>query len=87
AGLQETFDDIAAYGSGCHFNDCTHTHEKNCAVREAVKQGAIDADSYENFLKIQAESEFYQTSMVAKRRKDKAFAKVRKRFMKTSKKK
>ena len=87
AGLEETFEEIISYGSQCHFNNCSHTHEKKCAVIAAVEQGVIDEDSYENFIKIQQESEFYERSLLAKRRKDKASAKIHKKFMKASKKK
>lgn len=86
-GLEETFAEIVSYGSQCHFNDCSHTHEKKCAVIAAVEQGIIDKGSYENYIKIQTESAFYEQTLLDKKRKDKAFSKVQKKFMKTSKKK
>jgi ribosome biogenesis GTPase len=87
AGLKETFDEIISHSSNCRFNDCTHTHEKNCDVIAAVEQGIIDESSYENYLKIQKESAFYETSYQDKRKKSKALAKTHKKFMKASKKK
>lgn len=86
-GLQETFDEIISHSSRCRFNDCTHTHEKKCAVIAAVEQGLIDKDSYENYLRIQQESAFYETSLINKKRKDKAFAKVRRNYLKSTRKK
>ena len=87
SGVEETFDDIYSYGSQCQFNDCTHTHEKKCAVIAAVEEGEIDQGSYENFLKIQTEAAFYEASELGKKRKDKTFGRTRKKFMKSSKKK
>lgn len=87
AGLEETFEKIISYSSQCRFNDCSHTHEKDCAVIAAVAQGIIDEDSYENFLRIQKESAFYEQSLVDKQRKDKASNKIHRRFMKSSRKK
>jgi ribosome biogenesis GTPase len=86
-GLEETFDEIISRSSKCHFNDCTHTHEKDCAVIAAVKQGIIEENSYKNFLKIQKESEFYQTSYQNKNKKDKALSKIRRNYMKSTRKK
>lgn len=39
----------------CAFSDCTHTHEKDCAVRAAVAQGAISADRYDSYVRLRAE--------------------------------
>ncbi len=46
------FREIFQYSSRCQFNNCTHTHEPNCAVRAAVEEGEIHALRYENYLKI-----------------------------------
>jgi ribosome biogenesis GTPase len=86
-GLDETFDEIAALIDQCRFNDCTHISEEGCAVIEAVKQGTIDEDRYQNFLKIQKESEYYGMSYLDKRKKDKAFGKMIKDFKKSVRKK
>lgn len=86
-GLEETFDEIVSHSSKCHFNDCTHTHEKDCAVIVAVKQGAIDEGSYENYLKIQKESTFYEASYLKKKKKDKTLARMQRSYTKTIRKK
>lgn len=36
----------------CKFNDCTHEHEPECAVIEAVRSGEIAFSRYENYIKI-----------------------------------
>lgn len=75
-GLEQTFKEIFSYGATCRFRDCTHTHEKGCAIIEAVELGKIDAERYQNYLKLRKESEFYEMSYLEKRKKDKAFGKM-----------
>jgi len=36
----------------CKFNNCTHTHEPQCAVKEAVEEGKIALSRYKNYLSI-----------------------------------
>ncbi len=40
------------YYPDCRFNDCTHTEEKDCAVRAAVVRGDINRDRYEQYKEI-----------------------------------
>ncbi|MDY4041341.1 MAG: ribosome small subunit-dependent GTPase A [Collinsella sp.] len=54
-GLARTFPDIARAARGCRFNDCSHTHEPGCAVREAVDEGLIDEIRVEAFLALARE--------------------------------
>lgn len=46
------FPDLFSVSAACRFNNCTHTHEPNCAVVEAVKDEAISLQRYESYLKI-----------------------------------
>jgi ribosome biogenesis GTPase len=50
--LTAAFPEIAGVVSGCRFSDCSHIHEPDCAVREAVERGEIDADRFVSYLKI-----------------------------------
>ena len=43
------YPDIRPYVSLCRFPDCTHTHEANCAVKDAVADGRLDARRYESY--------------------------------------
>jgi ribosome biogenesis GTPase / thiamine phosphate phosphatase len=43
------FDELAA---GCRFTDCTHSHEQDCAVKQAVEEGLIPEDRYDSYLRI-----------------------------------
>jgi ribosome biogenesis GTPase / thiamine phosphate phosphatase len=36
----------------CQFNDCSHHHDKGCAVRTAVENGKISTMRYQRFLKL-----------------------------------
>ena len=79
-GLNITFESIIEYTSKCKFKDCNHTNQKGCAVLKALKKGEIDEDSYDNFLKMQKENEFFESSNQDKKRKDKNLGKVIKAF-------
>jgi ribosome biogenesis GTPase len=54
-GAKETFPEIEALAAGCHFSDCTHTKEKNCAVLTALAAGALSRERHESFVKLQVE--------------------------------
>jgi len=41
--------DIRPYVSLCRYPDCTHTHEADCAVKDAVADGRLDARRYESY--------------------------------------
>jgi ribosome biogenesis GTPase / thiamine phosphate phosphatase len=76
AGLEGGFFDIEALGAGCRYKDCTHTSEPGCAVRAAVENGVVNAEHYDNFLKLRRESEFCQMSYAERRKKDQAFGRL-----------
>ena len=54
-GLARTFPDIVEASRRCRFNDCTHTHEPGCGVREAVEDGEIEEVRVEAFLALSQE--------------------------------
>ena len=54
-GAKETFPEIEVLAAGCHFRDCTHTKEKDCAVLAAVTAGALPRERHESFVKLQRE--------------------------------
>ncbi len=49
------FRDLRPYVSRCRFPDCTHTHEDDCAVKDAVADGWIDARRYESYVQIRSD--------------------------------
>ncbi|MCX8080849.1 MAG: ribosome small subunit-dependent GTPase A [Bacteroidia bacterium] len=46
------FPEIRKYMNDCKFNNCTHDHEPECAVREAVESGFISKERYSGYLQI-----------------------------------
>ena len=50
--LSHYFPEMREYLHECKFNDCTHEHEPECAVIEAVRRGEIPFSRYENYIKI-----------------------------------
>lgn len=44
------FKEIFRYSADCRFNNCTHTHEPHCAVREAVERHDISESRYNSYL-------------------------------------
>ena len=52
AELGALFPDINDASPGCRFRDCTHDHEPGCAVRMAVRSGAIASGRMEIYLRL-----------------------------------
>jgi ribosome biogenesis GTPase len=46
------FRDLRPYENRCRFPDCTHSHEEDCAVKNAVAEGRLDLRRYESYLTI-----------------------------------
>ena len=44
--------DFEEFYNFCSFRDCTHTHEPDCAVKEALSEGKISKDRYDRYLEI-----------------------------------
>ena len=81
-GLEITFDMIVSLSKNCKFKDCTHTSEVGCAVLEAVKNGEMDNNSYENYLKMEREKAHFEATVAEKRNRDKQFGKIMKNYKK-----
>jgi ribosome biogenesis GTPase len=53
--LDATFADIEALAAQCRFRDCRHENEPGCAVRQALADGALPAERYKRYRKLQRE--------------------------------
>ncbi|MCE5347691.1 MAG: ribosome small subunit-dependent GTPase A [Bacteroidales bacterium] len=84
-GIKTTFQEIFDLSLKCKFSDCKHIDESGCAVIEALNNGTIDKDSLDNFFKIQSDQQRFQTTIVEKHKKDKAFGKMLKNYKKDDK--
>lgn len=86
AGLETTFDRIMNLARGCRFGDCTHRNEAGCAVLAALAGGELDAAAYDSYQKMEKEKAHFEATVVERRKKDKEFGKMLKRFDKEMKK-
>ena len=80
-GLTDSFSDVEELAAECRFGDCAHTSEPGCAVKEAIQAGALDANRFENYKKIQKELEYLNTrqdarAQLAKKERDKKLHKA-----------
>jgi ribosome biogenesis GTPase len=46
------FRDLRSFVHDCHFPNCTHTHEDQCAVKDAVADGYLDTRRYESYCQL-----------------------------------
>ncbi len=44
--------DVRPYVPRCRYPDCTHTHEADCAVKDAVADGRLDTRRYESYCQL-----------------------------------
>jgi len=50
--ISHYFPEIFHFSKECRFNDCSHTNEPGCAVREALEKHLIAESRYQNYLAI-----------------------------------
>ena len=55
--IEAYFPELRELVQNCQFSDCTHTHEPNCAVLAAVKEGRVHPERFESFLRLRAGQE------------------------------
>ena len=46
------FPEFEPYAGKCRFNNCTHTHEPDCAIIDAVEADDIPFDRYESYVRL-----------------------------------
>ncbi len=54
-GSKQAFPEVEALSARCHFRDCTHTKEHECAVLKALAAGTLPRERYDSVLKLQLE--------------------------------
>lgn len=50
--LDRHFPEIAEHAARCRFRDCSHSHEPECAVREATADGLLEAERLDTYQRI-----------------------------------
>jgi len=58
SGLDEAFHDVTRYFKDCRFSDCSHQNEPGCAVLEAIAEGALSQQRWEDYQKLLSETRF-----------------------------
>ena len=53
--LRFYFREFFKYEGTCRFHGCTHTHEPGCMVKNALEEGKISKERYENYLELYGE--------------------------------
>ncbi len=81
SGLEMTYDEIHELAGQCRFNDCTHTSETGCAVLEALDNGELAQEVYENYMKLQREQAHFSATIKEKREKGRKQGKLYKSIM------
>jgi ribosome biogenesis GTPase len=54
-GLKDQFSEIAELAAQCYFGDCSHGREPECAIQQALRNGTLDSQRYDSYLKLQRE--------------------------------
>jgi ribosome biogenesis GTPase len=57
AEVPAAFRDLRPLANLCRFPDCTHTHESECAVKDAVADGLLDTRRWESCCQLAAGEE------------------------------
>jgi len=50
--LGELFPGFAIYHARCYYRSCTHTHETDCAIKDAVQANLIPSERYQSYLRL-----------------------------------
>ena len=50
--IPKVFPGFAPLATQCFFRDCSHSHEEDCAVLDALEQGKIPVERYESYLRL-----------------------------------
>lgn len=74
--LQGVFSDIAELAANCRFADCRHTTEPDCAVRQAIEAGELDAGRLRRFQKLRSEDRRARESLAERRTRDRVFGRM-----------
>jgi ribosome biogenesis GTPase len=56
--VENGFEEIVELSRSCKFSNCTHTNEKDCAVKHAISTGILSEDTFNSFYRNQNEAEY-----------------------------
>ena len=75
-GINKTFQDIEELSKMCKYSDCTHTNEPGCKILEAIENGKLQKERFEQYIKLQKESEYNTDSDQYLKNKKEKFKKI-----------
>lgn len=78
SGINKTFNDIERYSQICKYSNCTHTNEPGCRILEAIEKGELQRERFEQYLKLQKESQYNTDSERYLKNKKKKFKEISK---------
>lgn len=61
--IDNVFNDIEELAKLCKFSDCSHHHEPDCTVKEAISNGQLSEERFLNYLKLKKESEYMERKL------------------------
>ena len=78
SGINKTFSDIEHFGQMCKYSNCTHTNEPGCRILEAIENGELQKERFEQYVKLQKESQYNTDSEQYLKSKKEKFKKISK---------
>jgi ribosome biogenesis GTPase / thiamine phosphate phosphatase len=86
-GLENSFEDIEALTAQCFYSNCEHNGTRGCAIEQALANGGLDQERWENHNKLQKELAYIteKQDMNAAQTKKKNIKKVTRQFNKNQK--
>lgn len=79
-GLNIAFQDVEKFIDKCKFKDCTHTNEPGCRVLEAIKNGELSQDRYNEYIKLKNEARYTENSEEYLKKKKIKFKEISKKL-------
>lgn len=58
--IDESFTDVSNLIEQCRFSNCSHQNEPDCALRNALESGDLDAQRYKYYLKMRREARYFE---------------------------
>ena len=74
--ISSTFNDIAQLAEHCHFKNCQHQDEPDCAVLMAIQSGDLDQRRLDSYHKLLREQAINEETLAEKRARDRKLGKT-----------
>ena len=78
SGINKTFSDIEHFSKMCKYSNCTHTNEPGCKILQAIENGELSKERFEQYMKLQKESQYNTDSEQYLKNKKEKFKEISK---------